>query len=78
MSLQFQDRTSQILTQVCHSLNKFHDLVTQSRDDDVPLSRRIDVEEWLNEMELTYTMQEQRDNHQSTHTVGVEHDITFF
>jgi len=78
VSLQFQDRTSQILTQVCHSLNKFHDLVTQSRDDDAPLSRRIDVEEWLNEMELTYTMQEQRDNHQSTHTVGVEHDITFF
>jgi len=78
VSLQFQDRTSQILTQVCHSLNKFHDLVTQSRDDDAPLSRRIDVEEWLKEMELTYTMQEQRDNHQSTHTVGVADDITFF
>lgn len=78
VSLQFQDRTSQILTQVCHSLNQFHDLVTQSRDNDEPLSRIIDVEEWLNEMELTYTMQEQRDNHQSTHTVGVANDITFF
>ncbi len=78
VSLQFQDRTSQILTQVCHSLNHFHDLVTQNRGDDAPLSRIIDVEEWLNEMELTYTMQEQRDNHQSTHTVGVADDITFF
>jgi methyl-accepting chemotaxis protein len=78
VSLQFQDRTSQILTQVYHDLHKLHDLVVHSGDESRPPRHTIAVEAWLTEMELSYTTQEQRDNHHNTATAGTADDITFF
>jgi methyl-accepting chemotaxis protein len=77
VALQFQDRTSQILSPVHASLHRLHGLVTP----DAPAQdlHPIDVEAWLQEMEQTYTTWEQRHNHQGQqHTATANADITFF
>ena len=75
VALQFQDRTSQILVQVCTDVDRlvetFMDLGRNS----------LNAEEWLKNMENGYAMREQRLNHtgqgagQATADVS---DITFF
>jgi methyl-accepting chemotaxis protein len=79
VSLQFQDRTSQILSQVHHSLHQLHALIVPSELGHEPRPSVIDVEAWLREMEQTYTTWEQRDNHQGQQSAGLANtDITFF
>ena len=66
VSLQFQDRVSQILSHVRGNLDGLHGHLIQHRQEcasqDQPT--RIDAKAWLDEMELTYATEEQRRNHQ--------------
>ena len=72
VSLQFQDRVSQILGKV---IGDMESLRAQMKDD----VSVIDVEEWLKEMEQGYTTAEQRVNHGTQSARGsAETAITFF
>ena len=65
VALQFQDRTSQILTLVCKNINSLHDQVkahTQARERGGK-APPIEVSEWLAHMELGYTTWEQKRDH---------------
>lgn len=74
VSLQFQDRTSQILVQVQNDISRLHTLVTEN-DDGQP----IDAQDWLSEMERSYTTREQHHNHHgATASAVVPSEITFF
>ncbi|CAK0768677.1 methyl-accepting chemotaxis protein [Gammaproteobacteria bacterium] len=89
VALQFQDRTSQILEQVRKNIESLHSQVqahAQAREQggEAP---PIDVREWLNHMELSYTTWEQRRDHGGEHSRGGESNrnvaaapsnITFF
>ena len=72
VSLQFQDRTSQILRQVCDNLEEFGRTLARVGDP-------IDVDAWLARMARSYAMLEQHLNHhgQATERQG-QPDITFF
>lgn len=66
VSLQFQDRASQIITQVEMNLDKLQAEITnyeseQHNDDE---AHRLDVTNWLNEMKRDYVAQEQHLNHE--------------
>jgi len=80
--LQFQDRVSQILTLVCDDLNKLQQHLNQSNNDDVSegLSRSVNVEQWLEELAKTYTMEEQLATHDGAKAEIKTHqnNITFF
>ncbi|WP_198675668.1 methyl-accepting chemotaxis protein [Aliidiomarina sedimenti] len=74
VNLQFQDRLSQILLQVTGSMQGLSDKLEQP-------SEQIDVQSWLDDMESSYAMQEQRTNHagQKSHNSDADdNDITFF
>ncbi|UCX04534.1 methyl-accepting chemotaxis protein [Shewanella glacialimarina] len=81
VSLQFQDRTSQILTQVNQSIEDLCSTINQ-----VHTNRQIgqeftdsDLNHWLTEMEKGYAMLEQRNNHGSNKKqLNVAEEITFF
>jgi methyl-accepting chemotaxis protein len=77
VSLQFQDRVSQILNHVCRELDRLH-----QRLGDCEAAGggkcRMDAHAWLGEMELTYAMDEQRANHQGTQSAAAPAEITFF
>lgn len=90
MSLQFQDRTSQILKQVGSDLNRLHQTL-QGHTAAEPGSAMppIDVDAWLEEARRGYSMQEQLSNHQAAgepraaaspppSTAAVNTEITFF
>jgi len=65
VSLQFQDRVSQILTHVCNDLDRLHTYLEQRQwraADGLPLPE-IDTQAWLEHLSTTYTTMEQRDNH---------------
>lgn len=65
VSLQFQDRVSQILTHVRHDLDRLHTYLHQRQwraADGQPLPE-IDTQAWLEHLSATYTTMEQRDNH---------------
>ena len=75
VSLQFQDRVSQILTQVRGNMQKLEIHLQEANDD----TRHIDAHEWLNEMHLSYATEEQRLNHGSAQAkTASEQEITFF
>ena len=73
VSLQFQDRFSQILNQVSSNLRK---LETGLQDVDNPL----DVKLWMEEMKASYSMLEQYKNHEGTYSNEDEtsDNVTFF
>lgn len=74
VSLQFQDRVSQILAQVRANMQK---LEMHLRE--VDGTRHIDANEWLNEMHLSYATEEQRLNHGGAQVKTTSaQEITFF
>lgn len=78
VSLQFQDRVSQILSHVRDNIEDLHMHVqqaTQSPDQAVP----IDARQWLARMETTYATDEQRRNHHGdAGAQQTSQEITFF
>src|SRR5690606_15000014 len=81
VSLQFQDRVSQILTHVCNDLDRLHTYLEQRQwraADGLPLPE-IDTQAWLEHMSTTYTTMEQRDNPAGRQpAVSNASEITFF
>ncbi|MGF1714059.1 methyl-accepting chemotaxis protein [Photobacterium chitinilyticum] len=83
VSLQFQDRASQIITQVEMNLDKLQAEITdyeseQHNDDE---AHRLDVTNWLNEMKRDYVAQEQHLNHEKDEANTMssqDSEITFF
>jgi methyl-accepting chemotaxis protein len=79
VSLQFQDRVSQILSQVRNNMNRLHQHLQQHRQDGVSSSGNINAQEWLAEMETSYATQEQRLNHAGEKSGNVvNQETTFF
>jgi len=77
VSLQFQDRNSQILAQVRDGLQQLNTHLQEcgGGDNDV----RMDAQAWLDDMRLRYATEEQRDIHNGmTGAAHAEHEITFF
>lgn len=70
ISLQFQDRVSQMLEHACHNLDDLHTIVEKNK----PLTLEdknagsIDLGSVLNEMKSRYTTSEEAQNHTSTTT----------
>lgn len=80
VDLQFQDRTSQILTQIENNLTELETTITETQNDDgTGANEPLDAESWLNRMEQSYVMLEQRINHagDSSQTEAAP-EITFF
>ena len=76
VSLQFQDRVSQILTHVRANIDSLADVMARHSG---PSGESIDIGQWLLEMEASYTTDEQRMNHQGSQTNAVaSHGVTFF
>jgi len=76
VALQFQDRTSQILAQVCANLDELN-VTLQHQNDQSDSS--FDVAGWLEVMEKGYAMLEQRINHSGNSSAKAdEPEITFF
>jgi methyl-accepting chemotaxis protein len=70
--LQFQDRTGQILQSVIQDMEKFQDRMEHNPS-------ALEVDEWLAELEQTYTTMEQKAvHHGGTGDASDESDITFF
>lgn len=77
VSLQFQDRVSQILCQVIQHISALRERL-ESMDADAE-GTPIDAQSWLEEMESTYTMFEQKLNHQGiTNHEPVKAQVAFF
>ncbi|WP_092405281.1 methyl-accepting chemotaxis protein [Pseudomonas sp. NFACC02] len=76
VALQFQDRVSQILSQVRERMNALYDELQQARLNDQPLI--LDANVFMAEMERGYAMREQRQNHAGKSTKPAEDTITFF
>ncbi|MGZ4959819.1 MAG: methyl-accepting chemotaxis protein [Methylomonas sp.] len=82
VALQFQDRVSQILALVCDDLNKLEQHLNELKDQQTNegSSRSVNVEQWLEELAKTYTMEEQLTAHDGT-KAEIKTDqpsITFF
>ncbi|MEH6625550.1 MAG: methyl-accepting chemotaxis protein [Motiliproteus sp.] len=76
MALQFQDRTSQILVQVEHSLDRLVDEMDNGMGNE---GAPIDIDKWLRDMSLNYATDEQRLNHHGdVSDDGQDSEITFF
>jgi len=83
ISLQFQDRVSQIIDQVHHNMNELSPQVEQCLQDiqTENLPQLINKEQWLNEFKSTYTTVEQVDLHDDSSAKvqqANESEITFF
>jgi methyl-accepting chemotaxis protein len=82
VSLQFQDRTSQILSHVRGNLDGLHGHIKQHQQARTggAQSAPMDARAWLDEMALSYTTAEQRHNHagEPAATAAGETEITFF
>ena len=81
VSLQFQDRTSQILSHVRNNMDSLHRRLAECRQEQGRSGQRtqIDAKAWLAEMELTYATEEQRQiHHGGKSSAAVEQEITFF
>lgn len=78
VDLQFQDRVSQILTLVCNDLNKLEQHLNDLKNEG--LSCSVNVEQWLQDLAKTYTMEEQIAAHEGAKTAINTHqnNITFF
>lgn len=78
VNLQFQDRTSQILSHVRDSLLRLEGKLAEC-DAAGRAKCQMDAHAWLSEMELNYAMAEQRANHHGETAVADGGDaITFF
>lgn len=82
VSLQFQDRVSQILRQTLDDMARLEGVLSENRDssargEPVP---PLDVAAWLDQLSSTYTTLEQVDNHlgQQSNAPGKATEITFF
>jgi methyl-accepting chemotaxis protein len=82
VSLQFQDRVSQILTHVGDDLNKLeqHLNALNNTETSAGLPRSVNVEQWLQDLVKTYTMEEQIAVHDGAKIdiKSHENNITFF
>ena len=81
VSLQFQDRVSQILSQVRGSLEGLSAHLRQNQDErKAGQFKQIDARAWLDEMERSYTTQEQRHNHRGEKSGAAAGgtEVTFF
>jgi len=82
VSLQFQDRVSQILAHVRNNMDSLYQRILLSRQDianSSGQSRKINAQEWLADMELTYATQEQRQIHSGAkNAAATKQEITFF
>ncbi|WP_428439367.1 methyl-accepting chemotaxis protein [Photobacterium sagamiensis] len=83
VSLQFQDRASQIITQVEMNLDKLQAEITdyESEQHNGDEAHRLDVSTWLNEMKQDYVAQEQHLNHETNEVATAstrDDEITFF
>jgi methyl-accepting chemotaxis protein len=79
VSLQFQDRVSQILSQVRNNMDRLHRHLQQHRQDGASSAGNINAKEWLAEMEMNYATQEQRLNHKGEKSENVaQQETTFF
>lgn len=77
VSLQFQDRVSQILSHIRDDIQKFGEQVRECQQTDQCVS--IDTEAWLDELSKTYTTTEQREMHSGANiTQPTDSEITFF
>ena len=70
VSLQFQDRTSQILNQVTGDMATLRERIANGA--------HFDSEAWLNQMQQTYATREQRVNHGAEAATADASGITFF
>lgn len=77
VSLQFQDRVSQILVHVRNNIDALHKHIEQSEHDPTKWSD-LDTQRWLQQMEQTYATEEQRHTHYGKTAQKQEHEITFF
>ncbi|TAN65717.1 MAG: hypothetical protein EPN17_15800 [Methylobacter sp.] len=82
VALQFQDRVSQILALVCDDLNKLEQHLNELKGEETRegQSRSVNVEQWLEELSMTYTMEEQLVAHEGAKAEINTHqtNITFF
>jgi methyl-accepting chemotaxis protein len=82
VDLQFQDRVSQILTLVAEDLNKLEQHLNEFKNEETceGCSHSVNVEQWLEELSMTYTMEEQHAAHAGTKkTIQTnQSNITFF
>jgi methyl-accepting chemotaxis protein len=82
VDLQFQDRVSQILTLVSSDLIKLETHLNELKNEDISdsLPRSVNVEQWLEELSMTYTMEEQLAAHDGMKTEidTRQSNITFF
>ncbi|MBZ0093496.1 MAG: hypothetical protein K8F27_14910 [Sulfuricellaceae bacterium] len=80
VSLQFQDRVSQILAHVRANMDGLGQHLVQLQQSHASgPAARIDAKTWLAEMELGYATEEQRQNHRGIQSsAAAEQEITFF
>ena len=80
VSLQFQDRVSQILSHVRQNMESLYDHLLHAKSAPAHERLAIDAQRWLADMELSYATDEQRDIHHGKQTPSqkTDTDITFF
>ncbi len=82
VALQFQDRVNQILTLVGDDLNKLEQYLNKLNNEQAieGLFRSVNVEQWLQELTIRYTMEEQLAAHEGANTEikTQQTNITFF
>jgi methyl-accepting chemotaxis protein len=78
VSLQFQDRTSQILAQAEQSLQRLSSAVEQQGE--TTMASSLNIEQWLKEMSMEYVTKEQLDNHfgKKQQAEADEENVIFF
>jgi methyl-accepting chemotaxis protein len=76
VTLQFQDRVSQILNQVRERMNALSEELQHAKHSGQPLA--LDTPAFMAEMERGYAMREQRQNHAGKSIQAAEDTITFF
>jgi len=60
VSLQFQDRTEQIMESVLNNMNKLDDLVVNYSSNSGAITEHLSVKDWLEELENSFTTIEQK------------------
>ena len=82
VNMQFQDRVNQILAQTRTDMERFQALLDGRRAElaNGQLPERVRADQWLAEMERSYTTIEQQLNHSGGRQVGAPQnsEITFF
>lgn len=75
ITLQYQDRVSQILDVVGTDINKLQQAMTHIGQEELP-----STEQWLEELQGTYTMNDERQSHggQSGQSASKDDEVTFF